>query len=83
MYSYGSGSSSGSVEDFLDGTQNGSVSGYKKQVSDALSGGAKFGIIAAVGVVVGAIAAVIIKVRSSSSDKNEPLMEGEGDGELA
>ncbi|KAL3921222.1 MAG: hypothetical protein SGILL_002861 [Bacillariaceae sp.] len=88
QYNYGSssGSSSGQIEEFLDGSETSSVTGYQKQGRD-LSGAAKFGIIAAVGVVVGAIVAVAIKVRSGATDKKEPLMaadlEGEQEGQMA
>ncbi|KAG7370065.1 hypothetical protein IV203_027811 [Nitzschia inconspicua] len=79
LYKYGSSGSNipDSVNEFVEGTGTSSVS-YKKGNAD-LSGAAKFGIIAAVGVVVGAIVAAVIKVRSGSSDKTEPLMEGELD----
>jgi hypothetical protein len=77
LYKYGSkngNSVSDAIDEFLEGTANSSVS-YKK--GQSLSGGAKFGIIAAVGVVVGVVVAAVMKVRSGSSDKAEPLMEGE------
>lgn len=74
LYNYGSSSSSsGAAQEFLEGTENTGVS-YTK--GKDLSGGAKFGIIAAVGVVVGVIVAAVIKVRSGS-DKSEPLIDGE------
>jgi hypothetical protein len=80
LYNYGSNKgASQQIEDFLDGSSTSSVSGYKK--SKGMSGGAKFGIIAAVGVVVGAVVAVVIKVRSGASDKKEPLMAADLENE--
>jgi hypothetical protein len=80
LYNYGSNKgASQQIEDFLDGSSTSSVSGYKK--AKGMSGGAKFGIIAAVGVVVGAVVAVVIKVRSGASDKKEPLMAADLENE--
>jgi hypothetical protein len=84
LYTYGSSSSSSSgvpdsVSEFLEGTETTSVSYYKK-TAENLSTTAKLGIIAGVGVVVGAIVSlVVIGLRSGSSDRAEPLMDGEYD----
>jgi hypothetical protein len=88
LYSYGSSSSSSSsssgvpssVSEFLEGTNNTSVSYYYKKTADSLSGTAKFGIIAGVGVAVGIVVALAaIGLKAVSSDKAEPLMHGELD----
>lgn len=86
MYTYGSSSSSSSsvpdsVSEFLEGTNTTSVSYYKK-TAESLSGAAKFGIIAGVGIVVGVLVSlVMIGLRAVvTSDKTEPLIIELDDG---
>jgi hypothetical protein len=73
LYSYKSKSSaSQEIEQFLEETENHSVVWSKAQV---MSAGAKLGAIAGVGIVVGALVAVVVyNIRFGSSDKKEPLM---------
>lgn len=71
MYSYGS-SSAGDLAE-----ANG-----KSSKSSGLSGGAKFGIVMLVGVVLGGVVALYIKIKNKSDDKAAPLV-GESEGTLA
>lgn len=67
MYTY-EGSTSEAVDEFLDATE----------AKTGLSGGAKFGIVALVGLVLGAVVALYMKFQASSKDdKNVGLIDPE------
>lgn len=82
LYYYGnSQQASDSITEFMEDTGE-EITFVEKQYS--LSGGAKFGIVAATGIVVGAAVAMYLRSRSSAEDSKEfALMEGEQKGEAA
>lgn len=84
LYSYGSGSNTATIDEFLEGTQEGQIS-YMQQLSNNVSGAAKFGIVAAVGIAMGAIVALFLrfKTMSEESSKQVDLLEADEKGEIA
>jgi len=82
IYTYeNSQQASETISDFLEETDNEIT--YVEQ-GYSLSAGAKFGIVAATGIVVGAAVALYLRSRSSVEDSKEfALMEGEQKGEAA
>lgn len=78
MYSYAnSNSASDTITEFMEDTEN-VVQFSWMATANNLSGGAKFGIVAGTGILVGAVVALFLRFRASAEDdKNVGLMEDE------